>query len=78
MDYLIEPSFLVVNRILVSSFEDEAQRTSYKWKYLPTVEEKCYDWWTKPFWSSSKKLFITYDNIQKIATGQRDDYTTLC
>ena len=31
LDYLIEPSFLVVNRILVSSFEDEAQRTSYKW-----------------------------------------------
>ena len=25
-----------------------------------------------------KKHSVTYDNIQKIATGQGDDYTTVC
>ena len=30
LDYLIEQSFQVINRIFFSSFEDEVQRTSYK------------------------------------------------
>ena len=40
LDYLIDPSFQGVNRLFVLSFEDEAQRTSYKRYYLPTVEIK--------------------------------------
>ena len=43
LDYLIDPSFQRVNRISVSSFENEAQRTSYKRYYLPTVEIKDYN-----------------------------------
>ena len=30
------------------------------------------------FSSTSEKYLITYDSIQKIATGQGDDYTTCC
>ena len=43
LDYLIHPSFQGVNRLFVLSFEDEAQRTSYKQCYLPTVEIKSYN-----------------------------------
>ena len=40
LDYLIHPAFQGVNRLFVLSFEDEAQRTSYKQYHLPTVEIK--------------------------------------
>ena len=30
------------------------------------------------FYQPIRNNLITYDNIQKIATGQRDDYTTGC
>ena len=39
-DYLIDPSCQGVNRPFVLSFEDEAQHTSHKRYYLPTVEIK--------------------------------------
>ena len=39
---------------------------------------QCCDWWKKFIWSTNKKWGITYDNIQKIATGQGDDCTTGC
>ena len=32
--------FLGVNRHFILSFEDEAQRTSYKWYYIPNIEIK--------------------------------------
>ena len=38
LDYLIDPSFQGVNRFSLLSFEDEAQQISYKWCFLPTVE----------------------------------------
>ena len=38
---------------------------------------QCCGWWTKRFWSI-KKNSIIHDNIQKIPTGQGDDYTTGC
>ena len=38
LDYLIDPSFQGVNRFFLLSFEDEAQQISYKWYFLPTVE----------------------------------------
>ena len=37
-----------------------------------------YSGWRKLFWSTSKNDIRTYENIQKIWTGQRDDYTTGC
>ena len=40
LDFLINPDFQGVNRILVSPFENEAQRTSYKRYYLLTTEKK--------------------------------------
>ena len=40
LDFLIDPSFQVVNRFFVLSFENEAQRTSYKRYYLLTREKK--------------------------------------
>ena len=42
---------------------------------------KCYDRWKKCFWSTSKKWFKNRqfkNNIQTIAVGQGDDYTTRC
>ena len=32
----------------------------------------------KLFWSTIKKNIVTYESIRKIATGQREDYTTGC
>ena len=40
LDYLIDPGFQGVNRLFVLSFQNEAQRASYKGHYLPTVEIK--------------------------------------
>ena len=43
LDYLIDPSCQRVNKLFVLSFENVAQRTSYKRYYLPTVEIKDYN-----------------------------------
>ena len=55
--------------------------TSYTRYYLPLVEIKNYNvvidgrsFFDQPVINN----LITYDNIQKIATGQGDDYTTGC
>ena len=81
LDYLIDPSFQRVNRLFVSSFEDKAQRTSYKWYHPPTVEKKIYNamideqnFFDKPLGNSLR----TYDSIREIVIGQGDDYTTGC
>ena len=70
----------VVNRSFVLSFENEAQRRSYKRYYLPTVERKDYNVMMdgQHFDQPVRNDLITYDNIQKIPTGQGDDYTTGC
>ena len=61
--------------------ENETQQTSNKRYYIATREITNYDviiegqdFFDQPI----KNNLITYDNIQKIATGQRDDYTTGC
>ena len=76
LDFLINPSFQGVNRLFVLSFENNGGRTSYTKYYLPLVEIKNYNvvidgqnFFDQPV----KKKLITYDNIQKITTGQRDD-----
>ena len=43
LDYLIHPSFQGVNRLFVLSFENSADRASYKRYYLPKVEIKDYN-----------------------------------
>ena len=81
LNNLVEPIFQVVNRSFVLAFENAAQRTSNKRYYLTNVELKDYN-----VMIDGKNLFdqpvknykITYENINKIATGQGDDYTTGC
>ena len=81
LDSVINPSFQGVNRLFVLSFQNNGSRTSYTIYNLPLVEVNCYNvvidgrnFFEQPV----KNNFITYDNIWKIATGQGDDYTTVC
>ena len=69
------------NRLFVFPFENEAQRTSYKWYYLPNKEIKTYNVMINGqifFDQSIRNNLITFDNIRKTATGQGYDYTTGC
>ena len=62
------------------SFENEEDRKVHIEYYLPKVEIKDYvmidgkNFFDQPVNSNMR----TYDSIQKIATGQGDDYTTGC
>ena len=81
LNHLVEPSFQGVNRLFVSPFESDAQRTSTRRYYLPTVEIKEYNVLINGenfFDQTIKNNNVTYENIRKIATGQGDDYTTRC
>ena len=81
LNHLIEPSFQGLNRFFVLAFENDAQRTNIKKYYIPNVEIKNYN-----IMLDGKNVFdqpvkndkISYENIRKISTGQRDDYTTSC
>ena len=80
-DFLIDPSFQVVNRIFVLSFESEEDRKVHTGYYLPKVGIKDYNVMIdrkNVFDQPVKRDMRTYDNIQKIATGQGDGYTTDC
>ena len=79
--HLVEPSFQGVNRLFVLAFENDDQRTSAKGYYLPNREIKdCNimingeNFFDQPI----KNNKMAYKNIQKIATGQGDDYITGC
>ena len=79
LNHLVELSFQGVNRLFV--FENDDDRTSHSDYYLPNVEIKDYNimingenFFNQPI----KNNKVTYENIKKIATGQRDDYTTGC
>ena len=79
LDYLIDSSFQEVNRLFVLSFGNIAHRTSYKQYFLPTVEIKDYNVMSNGqnfFHQPLKNDLRTYEDNQKIATGQGDDYTT--
>ena len=72
LNYLINPSFQVVNRLFVLAFENENDRTSYLTYYLPKVELKDYNvmvdgrnFFDQPINSMNK----TYENIRKITRG---------
>ena len=78
---LINPSFQGVNRLFVLSFENEEDRKASTGYYLPKVEIKDCNIMTdgKNFIDQPVKSDIrVYDNISKIATGQRDYCTTGC
>ena len=78
LNYLINPSFQGVNRLVVLSFENETDRISHSTFYLPKVEIKDYvmingrNVFDQPINSMNKR----YENIRKISTGKGDDYTT--
>ena len=80
LDYLIDPSLQGVNGLFVLSFENDNGRESHRQYYFLTVEIKDYVmidgryFFDQPIKSDLK----TYDSINKIATGQCDDYTTGC
>ena len=81
LNHLIEPSFQGVNRLFVLACENDDDRTSDDQYYLPTVEIKDYNIMMNGenfFDQPIKNSKVTYDNIRKIAIGQRDDYTTGC
>ena len=77
----MNPSFQGVNKHFVLSFENENDGTSHSTYYFPKVEINDYNvmidgrnFFDQPINGMSK----TYENIRKIATGKRDDYTTGC
>ena len=81
LSYLVEPSFQGINRLFVLAFEGDTQRTSHSGYYLPNVEIKDCNIMIKGenfFDHTIKNNKVTYENIRKIATGQRDDCTTGC
>ena len=81
LNCLVESSSQRINRRFILAFENDAQRTSNKRYYIPSVEIKDYNVMIdgKNFFDQPiKNDKITYDNIRKISTGQGDDYTTGC
>ena len=77
----MNPSFQGVNRLFVLSFKNEDNRTSHSIYYLPKVEIEDYSVMIdgrNVFNQPINNMTKTYKNIRKIATGQRDDYTTGC
>ena len=81
LNHLVEPSFQGVNRLFVSAFENDTERTSAKGYYLSKVEIKGYNVMINGenfFDQPTKNNKVTYENIRKIATGQGDYYTTDC
>ena len=81
LNHLVEASFQGINILLVLAFKDDTQRTSHSGYYLPNVELKDYSIMIdgKNFFDQPiKDNKVTYRDIRKIGTGQRDDYTTGC
>ena len=81
LNYLIEPRFQGVNRLFVLAFENDTQRKVHSAYYLQNVEIKNYNVMINGenfFDQPIKDNKVTYENIRKVATGKRDDYTTGC
>ena len=79
LDFLINPSVQEVHRRFVWTFENNGGRASYTRYYLSLGELKDFNIMTdgRNFFNQPvKDNLITYDNNQKIATGQRADDTT--
>ena len=81
LDYLIDSSFQGVNQLFVLLFENKDDSTVHTKYYLQTVEIKDCNVMIngQNFLDQLVKNYLrTYDNIQKIAIGQGDYYTTDC
>ena len=77
LNYLIDPTFTNVNRLLVLTFENEDDRTSFSKYYLPKVEVKDFNALTdgKPFFEIPvKNKEEAYEAI--IEMSKNTDYTT--
>ena len=79
--FLIEPSFHGVNRLFVLTFNTNDNRTGHSRYYLPNAKLEDYNlmidrrnFCDQPINNDIK----TYENIQTITTGPRDEYTTGC
>ena len=78
---MVVPSFEGVNSLFVLAFGNDTQRTSRSGYYLPNVEIKDYNIMIngENFFNQPIKINkVTYENVRKIATVQRDDYTAGC
>ena len=77
LNYLIDPTFTKVNRLFVSSFENENDRTSFSKHFVPNVQIKNFS-----VLIDGKSLFNipikngdeTYEQI--IQMGRNNDYAT--
>ena len=81
LDYLIDPSFQGASRRFILPFNFNDNRNGHSRYYLPNAKAKDYNVMIdgKNFFDQPIKSYIkTYENIQKITTGQGDDYTTGC
>ena len=77
LNYLIDPTFTKVNRLLVLSFDNENDRTSFSNYYVPNVQIK--DFNVVIDGKSLSDMSIkngegTYEQV--IEVGRNDDYTT--
>ena len=81
LDFLIDTSFQGANKRFVFSFENESDRKVHAGYYHPKVEIKDYNAMNdgkSVFDLPVKNDIRTLDNIQKVLTGQGDDYGTGC
>ena len=75
LHFLIDQSLQWVNRLFVLSFQNEVQRTSYKWYYIPTREIKNCNVMIDGqnfFNQTVRNDLITLVKIRKVATDQGD------
>ena len=78
LNYLIDPTFTNVNRLLVLTFENEDSRTSFSKYYVPKVEIKDFNVLVdgKPFFEIPvKNKEEAYEAI--IEMTKNNDYTTV-
>ena len=69
LDYLTDPSFKGINILFVLSFENEAQRTSYKGYYRPAVEVKNYNFMIdgqNVFDQSVRNNIILFEKLKQV------------
>ena len=77
LNHLIDPTFIKVNRLFASSFENEEDRTSFSKYYVPKVEIKHFN-----VLSDGKNFLMCQWKIKKkhtkkiMSIGKNNDYTT--
>ena len=78
--FLTGPSYQGVNKHFLLTFLNETGRIGLTGYSLPTAELEDYNGKNgkNVFDQLVKNNVRTYENIRQIATGQRDDHTTVC